>query len=64
LLREEGRNRMFKLLGLLAIIIGFVAAIVDEKILFDALTWFIAAIAFNTLGDVVVPFVSRRGVRR
>ncbi|HSL15089.1 MAG TPA: hypothetical protein VK962_02310 [Actinomycetota bacterium] len=55
---------MFKLLGLLAIIIGFVAAIVDERILFGPLTWFIAAIAFNTLGDVVVPFVSRRGVRR
>jgi hypothetical protein len=55
---------MFKLLGLLAIIIGFVAAIVDEQILFGPLTWFIAAIAFNTLGDVVVPFVARRGVRR
>ena len=54
---------MFKLLGLLAIIIGFVAAIVEGRILFDAMTWFIAAIAFNTLGDVV-PFVTRRGVRR
>jgi hypothetical protein len=54
---------LFSLLGLLCIIIGFVAAIVDERILFGALTWFIAAIAFNTLGNVAVPF-TRRGVRR
>ena len=54
---------MFKLFGLLAIIIGFIVAILDTKILFDALTWFIAAIAFNTLGDLVIPF-ARRGVRR
>jgi type IV secretory pathway TrbD component len=60
-LREDG---VFKLIGLLCIIIGFVAAIIDEKILFGALTWFIAAIAFNTLGSVSVPFFNRRGVRR
>jgi hypothetical protein len=54
---------LFSLLGLLCIIIGFVAAIIDERILFGALTWFIAAIAFNTLGNVAVPF-TRRGVRR
>lgn len=55
---------MFGLLGLLCIIIGFVVAIIDERILFDALTWFIAAIAFNTVGNVAVPFGARRGLRR
>lgn len=54
---------MFSLLGLLCIIIGFVVAIIDERILFGALTWFAAAIAFNTIGNVNLPFV-RRGVRR
>jgi hypothetical protein len=51
---------MFALLGLLCIILGFVSAIIDERILFGALTWFVAAIAFNTLGDVAVPFVGSR----
>jgi hypothetical protein len=55
---------MFNLLGLLCIIVGFVAAIIDERILFGPLTWFIASIAFNTLGNVAVPFFVRRGVRR
>lgn len=55
---------MFNLLGLLCIIIGFVAAIIDEQILFGALNWFIAAIAFNTMGSVGVPFFARRGARR
>jgi hypothetical protein len=55
---------VFNLLGLLCIIIGFVAAIIDERILFGALTWFIAAIAFNTLGSVAVPFFARSRVRR
>lgn len=59
-----GRDGMFNLLGLLCIIIGFVAAIIDERILFGPLTWFIAAIAFNTLGSVAFPFFARRGVRR
>jgi hypothetical protein len=54
---------LFSLLGLLCIIIGFVAGIIDERILFGATTWFIAAIAFNTLGSVAFPF-TRRGVRR
>jgi uncharacterized membrane protein YfcA len=51
---------MFGLLGLLCIILGFVSAIIDERILFDALTWFVAAIAFNTLRDVTFPFGRRR----
>lgn len=55
---------MFNLLGLLCIIIGFVAAVIDERILFGPLTWFIAAIAFNTLGDAAIPFIGRRGGRR
>jgi hypothetical protein len=55
---------MVKLLGLLCIIVGFITAIIDERILFGPLTWFIAAIAFNTLGDVAVPFFARRGIRR
>jgi hypothetical protein len=55
---------MLKLLGLLCIIVGFIAAIIDERILFGPLTWFIAAIAFNTLGDVAVLPLARRGVRR
>jgi hypothetical protein len=54
---------MFKLLGLLCIIIGFVAAIVDERILFGPLIWFIAAIALNTSRDVAVPFLARRRTR-
>jgi hypothetical protein len=54
---------MFKLLGLLCIIIGFVAAIIDERILFGPLTWFIAALAFNTSGNVAVPFLARRRTR-
>jgi type IV secretory pathway TrbD component len=54
---------MFSLLGLLCIIIGFVVAIIDERILFGALTWFIAAIAFNTIGSVAVPFARSRARR-
>jgi hypothetical protein len=54
------RKGMFNLLGLLCIIIGFVAAIIDEQILFGPLQWFIAAIAFNTLGSVAVPWRVRR----
>jgi hypothetical protein len=48
---------MFGVLGLLCIIIGFVVAIIEEKILFGPLSWFIAAIAFNTIGTV--PFLGK-----
>jgi hypothetical protein len=55
---------MFSLLGLLCIIIGFVAGIIDERILFGPLTWFAAAIAFNTIGNVAAPFFGRARARR
>jgi hypothetical protein len=56
--REGG---MFGVLGLLCIIVGFVAAIIEEKILFGPLSWFIAAIAFNTIGTV--PFLGKGRAR-
>jgi type IV secretory pathway TrbD component len=56
--REDG---MFGVLGLLCIIIGFVVAIIEEKILFGPLSWFIAAIAFNTIGTV--PFLGKGRAR-
>jgi hypothetical protein len=41
------------LLAVLCILLGFVGAIVDEKILLGALEWFVAAIAIAlTLGGV------------
>ena len=44
------------LLGLICIAVGFFSAIFDEKVLFDPLAWFVAAIAFVvTLGGVTVP---------
>jgi hypothetical protein len=51
---------VFKLLGLLCVIVGFIAAIIDQRILFGPLTWFLAAIAFNTLGSVALPSFGRR----
>jgi hypothetical protein len=57
-LREDG---MFGVLGLLCIIVGFVVAIIEEKILFGPLSWFIAAIAFNTIGTV--PFLGKGRAR-
>jgi len=38
------------LLALVCIVLGFVGVIIDEQILMPALAWFVAAIAFNTLG--------------
>jgi hypothetical protein len=35
--------------ALICIVLGFVAAIADVKILFEPIVWFVAAIAFNTL---------------
>lgn len=55
---------ILSLLGLLCIVIGFIAAIIDERIIFGPLTWFVAAIAFNTIGDTAIPFIGRRGARR
>lgn len=34
------------LLALVCIILGFVVGVTEDKILFDATTWFVAAIAF------------------
>lgn len=38
----------------ICIVLGFVAGIADEDVLFNALTWFVAAIAFGTIGGPVV----------
>ena len=38
------------ILSIVCIVLGLVGAIIDEKILLDALSWFVLAIAFNTLG--------------
>jgi hypothetical protein len=38
------------LLALLCIILGFVSGFAKESLLFPALVWFVAAIAFNTFG--------------
>ena len=38
------------LLALVCIVLGFVGAIIGEQILMPTLAWFVAAIAFNTLG--------------
>jgi hypothetical protein len=37
------------LLALVCIILGLVGAIIDEKILFGALEWFVLSIAFSVL---------------
>ena len=42
---------LWTVLALLCIILGFVSAIV-EQILIPTLAWFVAAIAFNTLGGI------------
>jgi hypothetical protein len=47
------------LAALICIIFGFIAGLVDDKILFDSMTWFVAAIAFAVLGGPVV--FSRKG---
>ena len=52
---------MFGVLGLLCIIVGFVVAIIEEKILFGPQAWFIAAIEFNTIG--AIPFLGRGRAR-
>ena len=47
---------LWTVLALICIILGFVSAIVEEQILIPTLAWFVAAIAFNTLGGL--PFVA------
>jgi hypothetical protein len=52
---------MFWILGLICIILGFIVGAFDVKILFAPLEWFVAAIAFNTLGGPSWPSFTRRG---
>lgn len=47
---------LWTVLALLCIVLGFVGAIIEEQILLPTLAWFVAAIAFNTLGGL--PFVT------
>ena len=46
--------------ALACIILGFVVAIFKVDILFDAIVWFVAAIAFNTLAVVLPAGVGRK----
>lgn len=38
------------LLAIVCIVLGFVSAALDEVLLLNSLGWFVAALAFNTLG--------------
>jgi hypothetical protein len=49
---------VWTILALACIVFGFVGEIIDERILFGTLEWFVAAIAFNTLG--ALPFMKKR----
>jgi hypothetical protein len=49
-------------LALVCIILAFVVGIIDEKVMFNSLTWLVAAIAFALLRLPGLPFVTgRRG---
>jgi hypothetical protein len=45
-------------LGLACIVLAFVGEIVDDRLLLGTLEWFVAAIAFNTLGSL--PLMKKR----
>ena len=49
-----------QVLGLVCIILGFVVGITEEKILFDALSWFVAGIAFIVVLGGVGPIIGKR----
>ena len=49
---------LWTILALACIVLGFVSAIIDERVLIPVISWFLAAIAFNTLGSL--PFVKKR----
>ena len=49
---------LWTILALACIVLGFVSALIDERLLIPVITWFIAAIAFNTLGSL--PFMKKR----
>jgi hypothetical protein len=51
---------IWTILALLCIGLGFVGELIDEKILIGTLEWFVAAIAFNTLGGLPGVFTKRR----
>ena len=53
-----GDPMIWTILALACIVLGFVGELIDERILFGTLEWFVAAIAFNTLGSL--PFVKKR----
>jgi multisubunit Na+/H+ antiporter MnhG subunit len=49
-----------KVLGLISIVCGFIAAFVEEDFLFNPLAWFVLAIAFVfVLDGIVLPFGRR-----
>ena len=48
---------LWTVLAVACIVLGFVGEIIDERILLGTLEWFVAAIAFNTLGKL--PFLKR-----
>jgi hypothetical protein len=46
--------------ALICILLGFISAIIDEAILFNALTWFVASISFSVLpGFAGLTFVKK-----
>jgi hypothetical protein len=49
---------LWTIFGLACIVLAFIGEIVDERLLLGTLEWFVAAIAFNTLG--ALPFVKKR----
>src|SRR6185436_13973572 len=52
---------IWTILALVCIVLGFVGELVDERILMGTLEWFVAAIAFNSLGGLPGVFAKRRG---
>jgi predicted permease len=58
---EEVIPLIWTILALLCIVLGFVGEFIDEKILIGTLEWFVAAIAFNTIGGLPGVFTKRRG---
>lgn len=45
---------LWTVLALICIILGFISAIIEEQLLMPVLVWFVAAIAFNTLGALPI----------
>ena len=59
--REEVITLIWTILALVCIALGLVGEFIDQKILIGTLEWFVAAIAFNTLGGLPGVFAKRRG---